>query len=249
MNTDELLSINIIPQEISHSLFAQSEQGLIHTPYKDEIRLFSCIKEGNPEKLISEIQPFIKSGIFVGEMSADSIRQYQYMAVSCITIATRYAIQGGLDEFKAYQFSDEFIRTIDSANTSAEIISHLAAKIIELTKLVKTNKEKIKFSPHIRKAITYINKNINKKITVSEIADFCGISADYLSHIFKKEMNKSITSYILKQKLEIAKTLLWEGYDNKKICTSLSFCSPSYFISSFRKEYGITPTQYLSQIK
>lgn len=249
MKASELLSINIIPQEISDSLFAQSEKGLSHTPYKDEIRLFSCIKQGDINKLIAEIQPFMQSGIFVGEMSSDDIRQYRYMAVSSIALATRYAIQGGLDEFKAYHFSDEFIRTIDSLDTPLKILEHLAGKIIELTNLVKENKEKLKYSPHIRKAIAYINKNINKKITVKELSEKCSVSADYLSHIFKKEMGISLTAYILKQKLEISKTLLWEGYDNGRICESLSFCSKSYFISSFKKEYGITPTEYLSQIK
>ncbi len=249
MKASELISINIIPQEISSSLFAQSEQGLSHTPYKDEIRLFSCIKQGDMDRLIAEIKPFIQSGIFVGEMSSDDIRQYRYMAVSAITLATRYAIQGGLDEFRAYHFSDEFIREIDSINTPVKILEHLAGNIIELTNLVNENKEKMKYSPHIRKAVAYINKNINKKITVSELSEKCSISSDYLSHIFKKEMGINLTAYILKQKLEIAKTLLWEGYDNKKICKSLSFRSQSYFISSFKKEYGITPTEYRSQMK
>lgn len=47
MNLTELLSVNTIPKEISKSLFEQSKQGLVHTPYKDEIRLFSCVKEGD----------------------------------------------------------------------------------------------------------------------------------------------------------------------------------------------------------
>lgn len=249
MNAGELLSINTIPYEISSSLFEQSEHGLIHTPYKDEIRLFSCIKQGDPDRLIAEMQPFMQNGIFVGEMSKNDIMQYKYIAVSTITLATRYAIQGGLDEFSAYHFSDEFIRSIDSVNNQSAILKIIAEKIIELTNLVKSNKNKFKYSPHIRKAITYINKNINKRLTVIKIAEECGISPDYLSHIFKKEIGSNLSSYILKQKLEIAKTLLWEGYSNSKICYALSFCSQSYFISSFKNEYDMTPTEYLSQIK
>ena len=55
MNYDELLSINTIPKEIDKSIYEQSERGLIHTSYRDEIRLFSCIKEGNSDKLLEQV--------------------------------------------------------------------------------------------------------------------------------------------------------------------------------------------------
>lgn len=247
MNTSELLSINVIPEKVAKSVFLKSEQGISHTPYKDEIRLLSCIKQGDSSRLLQEIIPFVQNGIFVGEMSQNDVMQYKYMAVSSITLATRYAIQGGLDEHTAYNFSDEFIRKVDALNEPSKIMEHIAAKILELTNMVKKNRERVKHSPYIRKTINYINDNINKRITVGELAKDCGISADYLSHLFKREMGENLTSYILRQKLEISKTLLWEGYDNSKICYALSFCSQSHFISSFKKQYGITPTEFLAQ--
>lgn len=249
MNYDELLSINTIPKEIEKSIYEQSERGLIHTSYRDEIRLFSCIKEGDPDKLLEQVQPFLSSGIFVGEMSGNDLMQFKYIAVSTIALATRYAIQGGLNEMTAYSFSDLFIRTVDEKETISDIIFLLAGKIMELTKMVKESRDKNIHSPHIRKSISYIDKNISKKITVKEIADYCSVSADYLSHLFKKEMGDSLSNYILRQKLELAKTLLWEGCDSKKVCSSLGFCSQSHFISSFKKEYDITPNEYISQIK
>ena len=249
MKYAELLSVNVIPKEISKSLFEQSEQGLMHTPYRDEVRLFSCVKEGNIDKLISQAQTLVDSGVFVGEMSGDNLMQYRYMAVSAITLATRYAIQGGLGELDAYSFSDNFIRDIDTLKSPDEIIGLLISRIIDLTKFVDSNRKKAVYSPHIRKAIVYVNNNITKKLTVSQIAKHCNITADYLSHLFKKEVGINLAGYILKEKLELAKTLIWEGYDNKRICYSLSFCSQSHFISSFKKTYGITPNEYLNELK
>lgn len=249
MNYDELLSINTIPKEIDKSLYEQLQRGLIHTSYRDEIRLFSCVKEGNPKKLLAQVQPLINNGIFVGEMSGNSLMQFKYIAVSTMALATRYAIQGGLNELEAYSFSDNFIRTIDDKESTTDIMIMLANKIMELTNMVKESRDKIVHSPHIRKAIAYINKNITKKITVKEISQHCGISADYLSHLFKKEIGDSLSNYILKQKLELAKTLLWEGADSKKISSSLGFCSQSHFISAFKKEYNMTPNEFISHTK
>ena len=186
------------------------------------------------------------SGIVVGNMSSSNIRQHQYMAVSCITLATRYAIQGGLDETEAYNFSDDFIRTVDTIDTSAHIMEYVAEKIIELTNLVAANSKRLKYSPYIRKCMSYINKNLHNKISVSDLAEECGLSADYISHLFKKEVGENLSSFILKQKLEVSKTLLFEGFDNNKICFTLGFCSQSHFISAFKKEYGITPREFVA---
>ncbi len=50
------------------------------------------------------------------------------MAVSCITLATRYAIQGGINEADAYNFSDDFIRTMDTIENPMQIMEYLAEK-------------------------------------------------------------------------------------------------------------------------
>lgn len=249
MNFDELLSIKILPDEISSSEFEIREKGIYHTPYRDEIRIFSCIKEGNLEKLIDETKNYKDNSIFVGRMSDTNIMQYRYMAVSMITLATRYAIQGGLNENDAYTFSDKFIQQIDKLNSPDEIIGYMISRIISLTNLVKSCSQKAKHSPYIRKAVIYINQNLNRKISVSQVAKHCGVSADYISHLFKKETGENMSSYIRKQKLEAAKTMIFDGFDNGKICYSLGFCSQSYFISSFKKEFGITPYEYAAMIK
>lgn len=104
MNYDELMSIKIIPKEIAKSQSKSVINNLYHTPYRDEIRLFSCIKQGDLKKLLFEIKQVGLQNIAVGQMSDDELKQRKYMAVSFITLATRYAIQGGLNENAAYTF-------------------------------------------------------------------------------------------------------------------------------------------------
>ncbi len=246
MNVYELLSLKIIPQEISDSIYEQREANTFHTPYKDEIRLFSCIKQGNLELLIEQLKGFLGNGIVVGNMSKNNSRQHKYMAVSCITLATRYAIQGGMNEADAYNFSDDFIRTMDTIENPMQIMEYLAEKIIELTNLVASNSKKLKYSPHIRKCMAYINKHLHKKINVKDLAAECMLSEDYISHLFKKEVGENLSNYILKQKLELSKTLLFEDFDSSKISYTLGFCSQSHFISAFKKEYGITPGEFVT---
>lgn len=244
MNTSQLLNIKILPYEITKSLSAQLGVSETHLSYKAEKRLLTCVSQGDIKKLIEELKSFSNT-IGVGEMSSDNLNQYRYMAVSTITLATRYAIEGGLNETDAYSFSDMFIRKIDTIKSPDIIMGALAQSIIELTNSVADEKSRMLYSPHIRKCIDYINKNISKKITIKDLSEKCGLSADYLSHLFKSEIGENLSSYILKTKLELSKTLLLEGLDNSQISDTLGFSSQSHFISVFKKQYSITPKQFV----
>lgn len=219
-----------------------------HTPYSAEIRLFSCVQQGDIDSLLMQIKN-LDSLIVMGKMSDNELMQHKYMAVSTITLATRYAIQGGLNESKAYDFSDRVIEKIDSLTDKNEVLMCLGIEILKLTQDVKKNKKQPEFSPHIRNCIKYINENLCKRISVSAVAEHCGISADYLSQIFKREIGENLSVYILKQKLEKAKSLLMNGKTQKEICDEIGFSSQSYFVTAFRRIYNMTPSDYLKMTR
>ncbi len=219
-----------------------------HTPYSAEIRLFSCVQQGDIDSLLMQIKN-LDSLIVMGKMSDNELMQHKYMAVSTITLATRYAIQGGLNESKAYDFSDRVIEKIDSLTDKNEVLICLGIEILKLTQDVKKNKKQPEFSPHIRNCIKYINENLCKRISVSAVAEHCGISADYLSQIFKREIGENLSAYILRQKLEKAKSLLLNGKTQKEICDEIGFSSQSYFVTAFRRIYNMTPSDYLKMTR
>ncbi|MGN0521808.1 MAG: helix-turn-helix domain-containing protein [Eubacterium sp.] len=231
MNIGELLTIKTVNENEPQ------------TRYTTELKLFTCVQQGDISKLIEEMGK-IKATIVAGIMSNDDIMQYKYMAVSTITLATRYAIQGGLNEKTAYDFSDKFIMTVDNMNSSDEIINLLAGDIVTLTNLVKGSKLKPKQSPYVRKCISYINDNLDKRISVNELAKMCGISSNHLSQIFKSELGENISIYIARQKCEKAKFLIKQGEDNKSITKKLGYSSVSHFVTAFKKLTDMTPSEY-----
>lgn len=243
MNLGELINIKTL-ENISDN-FNIAEK---HTRYTTEIKLFSCIQQGDIDKLISEIKN-INMLIVAGKLSDSNIMQYKYLAVSAITLATRYAIQGGLNEKTAYDFSDRVIMTVDSFNSKDKILNLLANEIIKLTNMVNASKLSPAQSPHVRKCICYINENIEKKITVSALSETCGISPDYLSQIFKEEIGEKLSAYIMKRKLESAKEMLLQNKSNAEICKALSFSSVSHFITAFKKHCNMTPSEWVNLTK
>lgn len=243
MDIGELINIKTLEDE--SNVFGQNEK---HTRYTTEIKIFSCVQQGDINKLIKELKN-ISALVVTGKLSNDSVMQYRYLAVSTITLATRYAIQGGLNENDAYDFSDRVIMLVDSMNSKIKILNLLAKEIINLTNMVNKSKLKPSQSPHVRKCICYINENINEKITVSMLSEICNISSDYLSQIFKDEMGENLSIYITKRKLEAAKDMIVQGKSNHEICEALGFSSVPHFITSFKRNYNMTPTEYFNLTK
>ncbi len=237
MNLNELVTIKTLEENKEK-----------RTRYITEIRLFSCVQQGNIKGLFTELEN-ISSVIVAGKMSDDNLQQYKYLAVTIITLAIRYAIQGGLNEDRAYDFSDEFIMTIDNLNDPEEILGYIGAKILALTNLVAKSKAQPGQSPHIKICICYINENIDKKHSVSSLAKICEISPNYLSQIFKEEMGENLGSYIMRKKLEKSKELMLENKNIKTVYKAVGFSSQSHFITAFKRFYNMTPGQFLKLTK
>lgn len=125
MNIGELISIKTLEDE--QSIFGDADK---HTPYRDEIRMFSCVQQGDINKLVKTFKS-LDTTVTTGKMSNDDIMQYKYMAVSTVTLATRYAIQGGLNEKTAYDFSDNMIMLVDSLSSKEAILACLFCLINE----------------------------------------------------------------------------------------------------------------------
>lgn len=240
-----LKSIEVLPDEKENMEFWERENKKSHTSYETEILFFSCIMHGDTERLGSCLNGLMRDGIVAGKLSENSLRQMKYWAVSCITIATRYAIQGGLPEMEAYNLSDRYIRDIDMIDSEDEILNYLVKASFSITEKIKAIKTQHNYPSPIRKCVSFIDVNLHSKITLDELSEISGLSKDYLSQLFKKTTGLTVTDYIMKKRLSSAKQLLDRDVSISDTAYALGFCSESYFISCFKKKYGITPREYI----
>lgn len=248
MSDFSLEQIEILPAQSKDPIYDEQEKKKKHTAYESEVLFFSCIKQGNEARLLKTMNMFFSTGLIIGKLSTNNLRQMQYWAVSCITLAIRYAIEGGLDETEAYNLSDKMILKLDSFKSPDQIPPFLQENAVYLTRLVSSVSINGNYPLAIKKCISYIKQNLNKKLTLSELASVCALSPDYLSTLFKKTTGTKISSFILNEKLEASKILLNGKYDYSDISFYLSFCSESYFISCFKKAYKMTPREYIKSL-
>ncbi|MCM1365282.1 MAG: AraC family transcriptional regulator [Faecalibacterium sp.] len=241
MQYNLLQCVEILP---NNALFDEREHGITHTTYETEKMFYSLIKNGDVENLQKALELLLKNKIVVGRMSDDDLRQMKYTAVCCITLATRYAIQGGLDETIAFNKSDEGIMAIDKMTSGESIFNYLYKMSIELTTLIAKSKRNGKYQYAVKKCLHIINTNLHSKLSVKQLARECELSPDYLSRIFKEDTGVTISQYIKKERLNVAKDMLIHNRSCSEVAYYLGFCSESYFIKCFKEEFGVTPKRF-----
>jgi two-component system response regulator YesN len=82
-----------------------------------------------------------------------------------------------------------------------------------------------------------------------EIAEELGVSSNYLSTIFRKETQYSISEYLNGVRLKHAKKLLRDtNLKVYEIAEQVGFCDVYYFSNVFKKYTGVTPSDYRNSL-
>jgi len=112
------------------------------------------------------------------------------------------------------------------------------------------NKALTDFPLQIKAAVDYINKNLDRKIEISELAAITKWEAEHFIRIFKEYMSITPYQYILKAKIDLAKSLLKSSnYSLEEIAIESGFSNYSAFYKVFLRAVEMSPRTYRSIIK
>ena len=104
-------------------------------------------------------------------------------------------------------------------------------------------------SRRIHKVCEYIGKNLDKELSLPEVAALVNMSDSAFSHFFKKRTGMSYINYVNNQRIAKACTLLADTTQSaSEICYDCGFNNKSNFIRIFRKKKGMTPIEYRKYI-
>ncbi|WP_168121567.1 response regulator [Paenibacillus sp. HB172176] len=96
--------------------------------------------------------------------------------------------------------------------------------------------------------IQYIHENYASDITLDELAGQLFISKNYLNQLFKKVTGETFMNYVIRVRLEKAKSLLLEGdlliYE---VAEQVGYQNVPYFSTLFKKYCGVNPSELLKK--
>ncbi|WP_269524519.1 AraC family transcriptional regulator [Coraliomargarita parva] len=98
----------------------------------------------------------------------------------------------------------------------------------------------------IEKAISHVRIHLsNPELNVTQVARALTCTPDHLSRQFHRTMGTHMTTWITKERINLAKYLLDTSPQNiGEISWACGFTSTSYFIRSFKRLTGMTPKAY-----
>lgn len=101
------------------------------------------------------------------------------------------------------------------------------------------------YSDNISKAVAYIQEHYNEPLSLKEVAEHVYLNIWYFSDLFKREVGKSFTDFIIDLRIQKAKELL----KNKKLklyqlAYEVGINEPSYFSQLFKRVTGMSPKEY-----
>lgn len=90
----------------------------------------------------------------------------------------------------------------------------------------------------------YIFSHLTEQITLDDLSAKFFFNGKYISAMFKRYTGKTLRSYILEQRICLAKRLLREGSNVSEACYHSGFLDYTNFIRSFTRSVGMSPGKF-----
>ena len=142
------------------------------------------------------------------------------------------------------------IKSRDNLKSKDLITINTAAVLLESFLLELTEKKSLNIEDHtdseimFKRIINIMQENLDKNLSVSDIAELSHMSISNMKRIFSMYSDKGVAKHYLKLKLRKAAELLSEGKSSVAVSDELMFSSPNYFHTVFKREFGTTPANY-----
>ncbi|MBX3522838.1 MAG: helix-turn-helix transcriptional regulator [Xanthobacteraceae bacterium] len=102
----------------------------------------------------------------------------------------------------------------------------------------------------LHRLLEYIEVRIAEDISLSDLAALAGLSRFHFLRIFKNTVGTTPHQYVLRRRLELAKTLLADGdLPIQAIAARAGFTSAVHFSRAFQQRVGVSAREYRKQVR
>lgn len=96
----------------------------------------------------------------------------------------------------------------------------------------------------------YISERLHTKLSVHELCSHFYLNRTRLQSLFRKHAGVPVMEYVTRMRISLAKTYIREEtYNITENANRLGFASIHYFSKAFKKETGMSPSEYARSVK
>ena len=215
---------------------------LIEERYTHENMLMELVSTGQPHKADLLFASF--SALPFEKRAADPVRNIQNYGIILNTLLRKAAEKGGVHPVYLDSASSEFAKKIENSHTVGELETLMKEMFLSYCHLVQKLRLK-DYSAPVQRTILYIDTELARDLSLTELAALQDLSPGYLSALFHKETGQTLTHFINQRRVDLAIHLLTNT--NLQIQTIAQHCGMvdvHYFSKVFKKYTGKTPKEY-----
>ncbi|MFC5449963.1 response regulator transcription factor [Paenibacillus aestuarii] len=145
---------------------------------------------------------------------------------------------GGVDPSHPFEQLKSFHTLEDTLAWIKQICLDIYRYIHELSK--KEN------APYriVEKAKEFIDQHYCEELSLGIVSKWVGVSENYLSKLFLKQVGASFIHYVTSLRIEESKRLLKKGYKIVEISEKVGYMNAEHFSRMFKKVTGVSPKAY-----
>jgi two-component system response regulator YesN len=212
-------------------------------PSEREKELITCVQNGNLEQS-KKILDILLGEIFTfadGNLDTIKVRLFELTA-----FFSRAAVESGAPISKINQIVANSYSIVHDDLDFEQICFLISQTMEEFARLIGRNHCAKDLSGYLSRAVDYMAINYAEELSLKEVSDATVISAFYLSHLFRKEINTTFSDYLCKIRIEKAKGFLKSEKNPRiqEIAVKTGFKDPNYFAKTFKRMVGVVPSEY-----
>lgn len=213
-------------------------------PIEIERTLFERIEKGNLDGTKEEANRFFDWMI---EHYPDCEMDIKLKVLEFILFAEQRAfLSGGMTYY--FRCRTDYLATLIKIDNYDHLRRWFLDKVMEACRNIISKRDE-QTNGVIVKAKTFIEENYSKDISLDDVSRIVDISPYYFSKLFKEETGENFIECLTNIRIEKAKQLLQnKEVSIKNICVETGYSDPNYFSRIFKKQVGITPTEYRDRV-
>lgn len=210
-------------------------------PLEKEQELTCRVRKGDEAgayRLLNEILAQI-----VADYGEDT-REIKARILEIVVVLSRASAEGGAKLKDLMSLNSLFVEEFATLRTTEEMCRWLIDVTGKFIKCIREGRAAHN-SQAVQKAVDFIRDNYQQKITLEDVSRAVYLSPSHLGNIFKQELGCTVMEFVTKVRIEEAKNLLRDPrYNVIQAAYALGFKDPGYFTKVFKRNEGITPSEY-----
>ncbi|WP_163538749.1 helix-turn-helix domain-containing protein [Gracilibacillus sp. YIM 98692] len=202
-------------------------------PFEKEKALLEAIKQGDVQTGLQAFESYFQ---WIQKNADYQIRLVKKAVENFFIVLTRVTKELGFDH--------DLEMSVACFETTTQVKEAAKAHLLSVLKQLDTWRSK-GVQGLLINAKEYIESYYHTAITLEEVAEKVGLSSYYLSKLFKEHFQVTFVEYLTNVRIDKAKAFLLNGSTPlKEIALNIGYKDPNYFSRVFKKETGLSPSEY-----